>query len=167
MMMLPDATDKWDKLASDYAAVSSSQGTVARARFNNFRIREGEGVIETHHIFDDLENECNIQGVNLTEGDKIAALLMRPSAKWLNFFDAYGTMEPLPSVRTIFRAMKAQEERMNSRNESEYEEANFAGNSGGRVGGAGGNDWRRPKLDVRRPDYGPETRNCYYSRNAS
>ena len=160
VMMLQDVAEKWDKLADDYASVSDSFATLARTRFHSFKILNGESVTETQHRFDDPINECNIQGVNLTEGDKTAALLMRPSAKWLNFFDAYGTMEPLPSVRTIFRAMKAQEERMNSRNESEYEEANFAGNSGGRVRGA--DEWkRRQKLDIKRPDYGPETRNCY------
>ena len=160
VMMLPDAAEKWEKLAIDYAAVSSSQGTVARARFNNFRIRDGESVIETHHRFDDLVNECNIQAIYLTEEEKSAALLMRPSAKWTNFVDVYATMEPLPTADAIFRAMKSQEERLNTRNEEEYEEANFAGNPGGSAGGT--SDWRRrPKLEVRRPEYGPETRSCY------
>ena len=40
VMMLPDVAEKWEKLANDYAAVSSSQGTVARAKFNNFRHAE-------------------------------------------------------------------------------------------------------------------------------
>lgn len=162
VMILHDVADKWEKLANDYAAVSSSQGTVARAKFNNFKIRDGESVIETQHRFDNLVNECNIQAIYLTEGEKSAALLMRPSAKWTNFVDVYATMEPLPTANSIFRAMKAQEERLNTRNEEEYEEANFAGNVGGRVKGAGGSDWkRRPKLETGRPDYGPETRSCY------
>lgn len=67
VMMLPDVANKWDKLANDYVAVSSSQGTVARTIFNNFRIRDGESVMETHHRFDDLDNVCNIEAINLTE----------------------------------------------------------------------------------------------------
>lgn len=162
VMMLPDVAEKWEKLANDYAAVSSSQGTVARAKFNNFRIRDGESVIETLHRFDDLVNECNIRAIYLTEGEKSAALLMRPSAKWTNFVDVYATMEPLPTANAIFRAMKAQEERLNTRNEEEYEEANFAGNTSGRVGGASGDEWkRRPKLEIRRSDHVAETRSCY------
>lgn len=89
-MILPDAADKWDKLANDYAVVSSSQSTNARAKFNNFGIRDGEPVIETQHTFDDLVNECSIQAINLNEQEKIAAinvneqekigaLLMRPA----------------------------------------------------------------------------------------
>ena len=86
---------------------------------------------------------------------------MRPSEKWTNFVDVYATMEPIPTANTIFRAMKSQEERLKTQNEEEYEEANFAGNSSGHVRGAGGSDWRRPKIDIRRSEYGSETRNCY------
>ena len=35
-MMLPTPAEKWDKLASDYAAVSAQMATVARSRFNDF-----------------------------------------------------------------------------------------------------------------------------------
>ena len=157
VMMLPDAADKWDKLANDYAAVSSSQSTNARSKFNNFRIRDGESVIETQHRFDDLVNECSIQAINLSDEEKTAALLMRPCSKWINFMDVYATMEPPPSSAAIFRAMKSQEERMITRNEKEYEEANFNGISGSR---ATQPEWkRRPKIDVKRPS--TETRSCY------
>ena len=57
---------------------------------------------------------------------------MHPSTKWKDFLDAYATMEPLPTTSTIFKAMKAHEERLNARNESE---ANYAGNTGGSSSG--------------------------------
>ena len=159
VMMLPDAADKWEKLANDYAVVSSSQSTNARSKFNNFRIRDGESAIETHHRFDDLVNECSIQAIHLSEEEKTAALLMRPCSKWINFMDVYTAMEPLPSSAAIFRAMKSQEERMITRNKKEYEEANFNGMSGSR---ATQPEWkRRPKIDVRRPTSATETRSCY------
>ena len=157
VMMLPDAADEWDKLANDYAAVSSSQSTNARSKFNNFKNRDGEFVIETQHRFDDLVNECSIQAIDLSDDEKTAALPMRPCSKWINFMDVYATMEPPPSSAAIFRAMKSQEERMITRNEKEYEEANFNGISGSR---AIQPEWkRRPKIDVKRSPI--ETRSCY------
>ena len=126
VMSMEDVADKWDKLANEYAAVSPSQLTNARSRFNNFSSRNGETIIETQHRFDDLVNECTIQAIVLTEAEKSAALLMRPCAKWSHFMEVYATMEPVPSTAAIFRAMKSQEERINMRNEEEYEEANYA-----------------------------------------
>ena len=41
---------------------------------------EGENVRETHHKFDNLMNECNIQAIYLTEEEKCATILMRPVA---------------------------------------------------------------------------------------
>lgn len=159
VMILPDAAEKWDKLANDYAAVSASQSTNARSKFNNFCIRDGESVIETQHRFDDVVNECSIQAIILNEQEKTSALLMRPSSKWLNFMDSYATMEPLPTSSAIFRAMKSQEERLNTRNEREYEEANFGGMCSSRATQPG---WmRRPKIDARRSNSDPETRSCY------
>ena len=40
-MMLPSPAEKWDKLSSDYAAVSAQMAIVARSRFNDFRMRDG------------------------------------------------------------------------------------------------------------------------------
>ena len=157
VMRLPGAAEMWEKLANDYAAVSPSFATLARTTFHGFRILNGESVIETIHRFDNLVSECDIQDIDLTEGDKTAVLLMHPSVKWKNFLDAYATIEPLPTTGTIFRAMKAHEERLNARNESEYEEANYGGNIGG--SSSGGSEWkRRSKLEIRRPT---EMRTCY------
>ena len=89
MMILPDVVDKWEKLENDYAAVFSSQGTNARAKFNNFKIYDGESATETQHRFDDPVNECSIQGIIVNEQEKTAALLTRPSAKWTNLMDSY------------------------------------------------------------------------------
>ena len=44
-MMLPSPTEKWDKLSSDYAAVSARMATVARSRFNDFRMGDGDIVV--------------------------------------------------------------------------------------------------------------------------
>ena len=107
VMMLPDATEKWDKLANDYSAVSSSQSTNAQSKFSNFKIRDGESVIETQHIFYDLVNEYSIQAIYLSEEEKIKALLMRPCSKWTNSMDLYATMEPLLSSAAIFKALKS------------------------------------------------------------
>ena len=46
-MMLLTPAEKWAKLASDYAAVSEQMATVARTRFNDFRMREGDTVVQT------------------------------------------------------------------------------------------------------------------------
>ena len=51
--------------------------------------------------------------------------------KWRTFIDAYATQDPIPRVDVIFRAMKALEERWTSRNDREYEEANYMGRGGG------------------------------------
>lgn len=161
LMLLPLAAEKWEKLATDYAAVSASMAAVARVRFISFRMRDGESVIQTLHRFDELVNECTIQAVHVTEEEKTAVLLTHPSGKWIHFMDSYATTDPLPPVSTIFRAMRSQEERWDARNDREYEEANFAGKVGG---GSSGSDWqRRPKLDPgQRVRTEPkETRDCY------
>ena len=156
VMMLQNVAEKWDKLAEDYASISASMATVARTRFQDFKMRDGESVVSTLHRFDQLVNECLIQAIILTEEDKTRALLTHPSQKWINFMDSYANIEPLPSVRVIFRAMRSQEERWNARNENEYAEANYVGRDG-----ASGSEWkRRPKLDVRQP-VKMELRSCY------
>ena len=76
-MMFLDVAEKWEKFADDYTFVSDSFATLARTIFYSFQILNGESVIETQHQFDDLINECNIQGVHRTEGDKTAVLLMQ------------------------------------------------------------------------------------------
>ena len=160
VMMMPSAAEKWEKIATDYAAVSASMATVARTRFQDFKMKDGESVIQTLHRFDQLVNECTIQAIYLTQDEKTAALLTHPSQKWMTFMDSYATTEPLPPVSTIFRAMKSQEERWSARNDREYEEANYAG--GGSTGGASGSDWqRRSKLPIRQPIHGLEQRICY------
>ena len=160
VMMMPSAAEKWEKIATDYAAVSASMATVARTRFQDFKMKDGESVIQTLHRFDQLVNECTIQAVNLSEEEKTAALLTHPSQKWTTFMDSYATTDPLPPVSTIFRSMKSQEERWSARNDREYEEANYAG--GGSTGGASGSDWqRRSKLPTRQPVNGLEQRICY------
>ena len=55
--MLPSSAEKWDKLASDYAAVSAQMATVARSRFNDFRMRDGDTVVQTQHRFNYVVNE--------------------------------------------------------------------------------------------------------------
>ena len=135
-MMLPSPAAKWAKLASDYAAVSASMATVARTRFNDFKMLDGETVVQTLHRFDQLANECVIQALPLSEDNKTMILLTHPSAKWRGFIDSYATQDPLPTVSVIFRAMKAQEERWNARNDREVGEANYMGRAGG--GGSGG-----------------------------
>ena len=50
-MMLPSPAEKWDKLSSDYAAVSAQMATIARSRFNDFRMRDGDTVVQTQHRF--------------------------------------------------------------------------------------------------------------------
>ena len=57
-MMLPSPAEKWDKLASDYVAVSAQMATVARSRFNDFQMKDGDTVVQTQHRFDHVVNEC-------------------------------------------------------------------------------------------------------------
>ena len=44
-MMMPGEAEKWEKLATDYAAVLASMETVARTRFQDFKMKDGEIVI--------------------------------------------------------------------------------------------------------------------------
>ena len=156
VIMFQNVADKWDKLAEDYASISASMATVARTRFQDFKMRDGESVVSTLHRFDQLVNECLIQAIYLTEEDKTMVLLTHPSQKWTNFMDSYSNVEPLPPVSTIFRSMRSQEERWNARNDNEYAEANYVGRDG-----ASGSDWkRRSKLEVRQP-VKMELRSCY------
>ena len=78
---------------------------------------DGETVVQTLHRFDQLANECVIQALPLSEDNKAMILLTHPSEKWRGFIDSYATQDPLPTVSVIFRAMKAQEERWNARND--------------------------------------------------
>lgn len=96
VMMLPNATHKWDKLANVYAAVSSYQSTVEIAKFNNFRFRDRKSVIGMLHIFGDLVNECNIQTINLTEIEisTNASEVSRISPFWLGWSPEYYIRSP-------------------------------------------------------------------------
>ena len=49
IMRLPGATEMWEKIANDYAAVSPSFATLARMTFHGFKMLNGENVIETIH----------------------------------------------------------------------------------------------------------------------
>ena len=80
-MMLPSTTQKWTKLATDYAAVSASMASNARTRFHDFRMRDGDLVVQAQHRFDELVNECVIQAVGVSEGDRTHVLLTHPSGK--------------------------------------------------------------------------------------
>lgn len=156
VMLLPSVADKWEKLAEDYAAISSSMATLARSSFQDFRMKDGDSVITTIHHFDRLVNECLIQAICLDENEKTRALLAHPSTKWLTFMDSYANLEPLPPVSAIFRAMRSQEERWIQRNNHEYEEANYVGRDI-----ASSSEWkRRPKLEIRQPQR-MELRSCY------
>ena len=44
-MMLLSSEDKWDKLATDYAAVSTAMAVIARSRFHDFRMRDGDTIV--------------------------------------------------------------------------------------------------------------------------
>ena len=59
----PTPTEKWAKLQVDYALVSSQMATEARARFFNFKMLNGETVVELQHRFDVVVSECLIQGL--------------------------------------------------------------------------------------------------------
>ena len=115
---------------------------MARSRFNDFRIRDGDTVVQTQHRFDQVVNECIIQALTITEHDKTLALLTYPPEKWRVFMDSYVTQNPVAEVREIFTAMKGLEERWNTRNDREFGESNYMGRSGGVSGGGG----QKPKI---------------------
>ena len=144
-LLLQSPAEKWLKLATDYASISISMATNALSAFHDFKMRDGDSVLQTQHRFDHLVNECMIQAVNITDENKTITLLTHPTEKWRTFIDAYATQDPLPRVDVIFRAMKALEERWNSRNDREYAEANFVGRSGG----GGSNGGFKPKMTGR------------------
>ena len=88
VMMLPIAAEKWEKLALDYAAMSTSMAANARSRFHDFRMRDGDTLVQTQHRFDEMVNECTIQAVAVTEEDRTMVLPTHPSPKWSGFMDA-------------------------------------------------------------------------------
>ena len=69
-MMMVTPKEKWDKLAADYASVSAGHAANARANLGNFRINDGETVVQMVHRFDQVVNECIIQAVPPIEEDK-------------------------------------------------------------------------------------------------
>ena len=81
LMMLSPA-QKWNKLAADYAAVSTLQAATVRARFMSFKMREGDTVVQTQRRFDELLNECIIQAVMVTNADSTMVLLTHPAERW-------------------------------------------------------------------------------------
>ena len=55
-MRLLSPEEMWDKLATDYAAVSASMAAIARSRFHDFRMRDGDTTMQTQHRFDYMVN---------------------------------------------------------------------------------------------------------------
>ena len=80
---------------------------VARSCFKEFRMRDGDTVVQTQHRFDRMVNECIIPALAISEEKETMVLPTHPTAKWRTFMDAHATQNPLPSVDTILRAMKA------------------------------------------------------------
>ena len=163
-LLLESPAEKWAKLASDYAAVSANMASIADQRFNDFEMMDGETVVQILHRFDHLTNECIIQALPPSESNKTRVLLKHPSAKWRGFIDSYATHDPLPDVSVIFRAMKAQEERWNARNEREVAEANYVGRSGGSGGGSGkgsGGAWKAKPAYTSGQSRGSASRECF------
>ena len=72
--------------------------------------------------------------------------------------DAYAVQNPLPTLDDIFRAMKALEERWNTRNDGDIGEANYAGQRGG--GGSGGGYKPKANGPPRHPS-GSDSKICY------
>ena len=107
-------------------------------RFASFKMIDSETVIETHHRFDGLVNECAIQGVPVDEVEKTLALLAHPNEIFRQFMDNYANHSPAPTAAVIFAQMKMLEERRSFRYEREHGEANYAGRGGGGGGSRGG-----------------------------
>ena len=135
-LMMLFLSQKWNKLATVYATVSTLQVATARARFINFKIREGDTVVLSQHCLDELLNECIIQAILVTDADSNMGLLTHPAKRWRGFMDAYAITSPLPAFAEIFSSMKASEKRWNMRNEREVGDANYIGRFCG--GGSGG-----------------------------
>ena len=51
MMLLPPK-EKWNELGADDAAVLASIAAIARPRFHDSRMRDGDTVVQTQHMFD-------------------------------------------------------------------------------------------------------------------
>ena len=63
--------------------------SIARTRFNDFKMLDGETVVQTLHRFYQFANECVIQALPLSEDNKTMIHLTHPSAKWRGFIDSY------------------------------------------------------------------------------
>lgn len=50
IMMLQTPKEKWDELLAHYPALSASMASLARSRFNDFRIDDGGTMIQTRYI---------------------------------------------------------------------------------------------------------------------
>lgn len=83
---------------------------IARSRFHEFRMRDGDTIVQTHHRFDQMANECIIQAVAIAEEEEMLVLLTHPTDKWRKFMDAYGTQNPMSTLDVIFRAINALKE---------------------------------------------------------
>ena len=102
-MMLLTLEEKKSKLAT----VSTSMAAIARSRFHDFKVWDGDTVVQAQRKFDQMVNECIIQVVAITKDDKTLALHTHPTDKWRTFMDVYATHDLLLTVDVIFRAMKA------------------------------------------------------------
>jgi len=130
---------KWLKLEADYAAVSTAMAATATNRFNDFRIKSGDTVLETQYKFDALVVECGLQGVPVSEVAKSRILLTNCPEKWVMFMDTFPNGTPNPTAAQIFVGMKETEERWNMRAERDYAEANYAGG-----GSSSRQPWKKP-----------------------
>lgn len=75
--------EKWNKLATGYAFVSASMTAVARSRFDDYRMRDGDTIAQTQHRFDQLVTECIIQALAISEEVKTLVLLTHPTDKFI------------------------------------------------------------------------------------
>lgn len=71
--------------------VSSLKAADARSQFYSFVMRDGDFVLETEHLFYQMENECINQVVAIAEEEMAMVLLTHPTEKWRAFMDAYAT----------------------------------------------------------------------------
>ena len=128
-------------MATDCAAVSASMAVVARSRFKEFRMWDGDTIGQTQNLFDQVVNECIIPALAISEEKKTMVLPTHPTEKWRTYTDVHATQNSLSSVDVILRAMKALKERWNTRNDWSIGEANYMG----RGGGGGSGDGYKPK----------------------
>lgn len=80
-MMLQSPVEKWLKFATDYAASFVSMATNALSRFHDFKMRDGDSILQIWHRFYHLVNKCIIQVVNIMEENKTIILLTHPTEK--------------------------------------------------------------------------------------